>query len=290
MRINEDYNDDYEEFLHGNCHQWVIDNFCHGDVIVVIQEYDWEIDETCLAHALLKRNGRYLDVRGFMDTMDEVLEEFDCDDSDVLYYDKLEDFILYLEDKGIPYITKINEDYIDDISSDEVISSSDNEVSKRPVNDFGFRMRLEFRSDLSDAEAIRRITDVLERTNDIIEFSEVIRLPERDLYDREFKFGFEHHMMKVSHIWFFILHLYKVLKRPVVLNIEISDSVDKFILSFYIYESSFREYMENCANGQIEDPMSENGFVDLCRFCQVMTGLSHKEIRHQLYDMVGYRF
>ena len=287
MRINEDYNDDYEEFLHGNCHQWVIDNFCHGDVIVVIQEYDWEIDETCLAHALLKRNGRYLDVRGFMDTMDEVLEEFDCDDSDVLYYDKLEDFILYLEDKGIPYITKINEDYIDDISSDEVISS-DNEVSRRPVNDFGFRMRLEFRSDLSDAEAIRRITDVLERTNDIIEFSEVIRLPEKDLYDREFKFGFEHHMMKVNHIWFFILHLYKVLKRPVVLNIEISDSVDKFILCFYIYESSLRRYMENCAKGQIEDPMNEKGFVDLCRFCQVLTGLSHKEIRHQLYDMVGY--
>jgi hypothetical protein len=290
MRINEDYNDDYEEFLHGNCHQWVIDNFRHGDIIVVIQEYDWEIDETCLAHACLKRNGRYLDVRGFMDTMDEVLEEFDCDDSDVLYYDKLEDFILYLKDKDIPYITKINEDYIDDISSDEVISSSDNEVSKRPVNDFGFRMRLEFRSDLSDAEAIRRITDVLERTNDIIEFSEVIRLPEKDLYDREFKFGFEHHMMKVNHIWFFILHLYKVLKRPVVLNIEISDSVDKFILCFYIYESSLRRYMENCAKDQIEDPMNENGFVDLCRFCQVLTGLSHKEIRHQLYDMVGYCF
>ena len=224
-----------------------------------------------------------------MDTMDEVLEEFDCDDSDVLYYDKLEDFILYLEDKGIPYITKINEDYIDDISSDEVISS-DNEVCRRPVNDFGFRMRLEFRSDLSDAEAIRRITDVLERTNDIIEFSEVIRLPEKDLYDREFKFGFEHHMMKVNHIWLFILHLYKVLKRPVVLNIEISDSVDKFILCFYIYDSSFREYMENCAKGQIEDPMNEKGFVDLCRFCQVLTGLSHKEIRQQLYDMVGYRF
>ena len=24
MRINEDYNDEYEEFLHGNCHQWVM--------------------------------------------------------------------------------------------------------------------------------------------------------------------------------------------------------------------------------------------------------------------------
>lgn len=228
MRLNEDYNDEYEEFLHGNCHQWVIDNFRHGDIIVVIQEWDWEIGETCLAHALLKRNGRYLDVRGFMNTMDEVLEEFDCDDSDVLYYDKLEDFILYLEDMGIPYIAKINEDYIEDISADEMISSSeDNEVSRRPVNDFGFRMRLNLRSDLSDDEVIKRITDVLEHTNDIIEFSDVIRLPKKDFYDREFGFGFEHHMMKASHIWFFLLHLYKVLKRPEHTNFEISDTVDK---------------------------------------------------------------
>ena len=163
-------------------------------------------------------------------------------------------------------------------------------MSRRPVNDFGFRMRLETSPDLSDAEAIRRITDVLEQTNDIIEFSEVIRLPERDLHDSEFKFGFEHHMMKVSHIWLFILRLYKVLKRPAVFRIEISDSVDKFILSLYIYDSSFKEYMENCTKGQIEDPMNEKCFVDLCCFCQVLTGLSHKEISQQLYDMVGYRF
>ena len=225
MRINEDYSDEYEDFLHGNCQQWVIDNFRQGDIIVVIQEWDWEIDETCLAHALLKRNGRYLDVRGFMDTMDEVLEEFDCDDSDVLYYDKLDDFISYLDDMEIPYTTKINEDYIEDISSDEMISSPDNEVSRQPVNDFGFRMRLELKSDLSDDEVIRRTTDILERTNDIIEFSEVVRLPERYLYDREFMIGFEHHMMKASHIWNFILHLYKSLKQPQHFNIEITDTV-----------------------------------------------------------------
>lgn len=163
-------------------------------------------------------------------------------------------------------------------------------MSRRPVNDFGFRMRLEFRSDLSDDDTKRRITDVLERTNDIIEFSEVIRLPERDMFETEYKFGFEHRMMKVSHIWNFILHLYKALKRPAVFNIEISDSVDKYILCFYIYTFLLKEYIENCAKGQIGDPMKETGFVDFCRFCQVMTGLSHKEIRHQLYDMVGYCF
>jgi hypothetical protein len=83
MRINEDYLDDID-YLHGDCQQWVIDNFHEGDIIVVIQEFDWEIETTCMAHSLLMRDGCYLDVRGYMDTMDEVLEEFDCDDSDVL--------------------------------------------------------------------------------------------------------------------------------------------------------------------------------------------------------------
>lgn len=102
MRINEDYLDDID-YLHGDCQQWVIDNFCKGDIIVVIQEFDWEIEETCMAHSLLKRDRRYLDVRGYMDTMDEVLEEFDCDDSDVLEFDNILKFEEYLDDMGIPY-------------------------------------------------------------------------------------------------------------------------------------------------------------------------------------------
>lgn len=102
MRINEDYLDDID-YLHGDCQQWVIDNFRKGDIIVVIQEFDWEIEETCMAHSLLKRDGRYLDVRGYMDTMDEVLEEFDCDDSDVLEFDNILKFEEYLDDMGIPY-------------------------------------------------------------------------------------------------------------------------------------------------------------------------------------------
>ena len=38
-----------------------------------------------------------------MDTMDEVLEEFDCDDSDVLYFKTLKEFKNYLDDMDIPY-------------------------------------------------------------------------------------------------------------------------------------------------------------------------------------------
>lgn len=109
------------------------------------------------------------------------------------------------------------------------------------------------------------------------------------MHDKEFLFGFEHRMMKASHIWNFIIHLFKALKRPVAFNIEISHSVDKFVFCFYLYEFFLRRYMENCAKGQIEDPMNEICFVKFCRFCQVLNGSSNKKIRHQLYDMVGYR-
>ena len=105
MIINEDYleNIDTPEYLHGNCQDWVIDNYQEGDTVVVIREYDYDIDETCMVHSLLKRDGKFLDVRGYMDDMDEVLEEFDCDDSDVLELDNLKEFKEYLDNMEIPY-------------------------------------------------------------------------------------------------------------------------------------------------------------------------------------------
>lgn len=56
-----------------------------------------------MAHSLLYRDGKYLDVRGYMETMDEVLEEFDCDDSDMLEFDNLDDFKKYLDEIDVPY-------------------------------------------------------------------------------------------------------------------------------------------------------------------------------------------
>ena len=101
MQTNNDYIE--EDYLHGYCQIWVINNFRKGDTIVVLQDFDFDIEQTCMAHSLLMRNGRYLDVRGYMDSMDEVLEEFDCDDSDVLYFHKLNEFKRYLNDMEIPF-------------------------------------------------------------------------------------------------------------------------------------------------------------------------------------------
>ena len=54
----------YDEYLHGSCHQWVLDNFRPGDKIFVMTDYDYDIDDYALVHCGLIRNGKYLDVRG----------------------------------------------------------------------------------------------------------------------------------------------------------------------------------------------------------------------------------
>lgn len=100
--LNEERDEDEltpeeDEYLHGRCDDWVRENFQKGDTIVLIEEYDYDIDAYCIGHALLKRNGRYLDVRGYMDDMEEVLEPFDFTDDDVLEFKSLAKFNKYVQ-------------------------------------------------------------------------------------------------------------------------------------------------------------------------------------------------
>ena len=69
--------DEYENYLHGYCHQWVLDNYQPGDKIFVMTDYDYDIEGYALVHCGILRNGKYLDVRGEMNNEDEVLDEFD---------------------------------------------------------------------------------------------------------------------------------------------------------------------------------------------------------------------
>lgn len=47
------------------------------------------------------RNGYYYDVRGKLNDMEEVLEEFDCDDSYIIEFNNINDFVEYLNEMGI---------------------------------------------------------------------------------------------------------------------------------------------------------------------------------------------
>lgn len=62
----------------------------------------------CMGHSLIYRNGKFVDVRGEMNTMEEVLSEFDFGDDDMLEFDTLEEFKNYLDDMGIPYYVSEN--------------------------------------------------------------------------------------------------------------------------------------------------------------------------------------
>lgn len=99
--LNEGFTE--EDYLHGYCQDWVIENYQKGDKIIVFQEYDYDIDETCMGHSVLFRNGKYVDVRGEMDDVDEVLDEFDFTDDDVLEFKTLPAFKKYLKNMSIPY-------------------------------------------------------------------------------------------------------------------------------------------------------------------------------------------
>ena len=64
----------------------------------MIEEVEWELDdELVVGHCLLIRDGRYLDARGFMDTMDEVLAEYDFDDTFTQTFDSLDKFLEYCD-------------------------------------------------------------------------------------------------------------------------------------------------------------------------------------------------
>ena len=101
LDMESDFSD--EDYLHGDCQQWVINNYREGDKIIVLQEYDYDIDETCMGHSLIFRNGKYVDVRGEMDTMEEVFDEFDFTDDDMLEFETLDEFKEYLDEMEIPY-------------------------------------------------------------------------------------------------------------------------------------------------------------------------------------------
>ena len=101
--ILEEYDDDMCDWLHGDCHQWVINNYQIGDIILAIIEYDFDLDTDCLGHALIIRNGKYLDARGYMDTIEEVLEEFDFDADSTIKFKTLDEFKELLDLMNIPY-------------------------------------------------------------------------------------------------------------------------------------------------------------------------------------------
>lgn len=81
-----------KDYLHGYCNEWVVDNFKNGDKILAFIEYDYDIESCTLLHVCLYRNGLYLDVRGYMQTEEDVLNDFDEGEYVILSFNNIKDF------------------------------------------------------------------------------------------------------------------------------------------------------------------------------------------------------
>ncbi len=69
------------DYLHGHCDEWVLEHFQDGDIAVIWNEFREEIGKVALIHCYIVRNGKYLDVRGETESIEDVEEGFDygCD-------------------------------------------------------------------------------------------------------------------------------------------------------------------------------------------------------------------
>ena len=84
----EEHENDSVDYLHGHCDEWVLNNYQKGDVPVIWNEYDDEIEEVVLIHCFLIRDGKYLDVRGSTERFRQVEDGFDYRTYNGRYYCK----------------------------------------------------------------------------------------------------------------------------------------------------------------------------------------------------------
>lgn len=80
-------------YLHGNCDEWVLENFQDGDTAVIWNEFDPGIGKICLIHCYIQRQDVFLDVRG--ETADKNLIEDGFDYGyihDKIYCSSLEEY------------------------------------------------------------------------------------------------------------------------------------------------------------------------------------------------------
>lgn len=75
--VRPDLLDAISYYLHGNCENWVLENFQPGDIAVVWNEFDDDIGKVALVHCYIQRGEAFLDVRGETDDEELVEEGFD---------------------------------------------------------------------------------------------------------------------------------------------------------------------------------------------------------------------
>ena len=73
----EKHENDKVKYLHGYCDKWVLKNYQDGDIPVIWNEFNEELGKVCLIHCYIIRNGKYIDVRGETENIEDIKEGFD---------------------------------------------------------------------------------------------------------------------------------------------------------------------------------------------------------------------
>ena len=82
----EKHDNDPVDYLHGACDEWVLANYKEGDIPVIWSDYDEEMGKVVLIHCFLIRDGKYLDVRGETESIEDIEDGFDYWSEDDKYY------------------------------------------------------------------------------------------------------------------------------------------------------------------------------------------------------------
>jgi|GEM_PF-6046282 len=86
--IDVKVDDIYNDYLHGRCDEYALKKYQDGDIFIIVTEYDEDINRICLMHCFLKREDKYIDARGILNTINDVLDEFNINDDDINRYDE----------------------------------------------------------------------------------------------------------------------------------------------------------------------------------------------------------
>ena len=81
--------------LHGCCDEWVLEHFKDGDIAIIWNTFNDDLNKVCLVHCYIRRDNKFVDVRGSTSNeadIEEGFEDFVWDDSGRLYCKSLEEF------------------------------------------------------------------------------------------------------------------------------------------------------------------------------------------------------
>lgn len=80
-------------YLHGHCDEWVLENYRDGDIPVIWNEFNGGLEKVCLVHCYIIRDGKYIDVRGETENIEDMEEGFDYwSDNDTYHCKDLEEY------------------------------------------------------------------------------------------------------------------------------------------------------------------------------------------------------